>query len=108
VEDFWGGLSTTLYAELPHGGGVAKPFIKGSVRHRFDYSNEVFVPSQIANGVAFGTQTIAFDDDDTAWGAETGIEYAVERAEYSGSIFYEGSGDFDAIGGRLGAKFRLN
>lgn len=108
VEEHWGGLSGTLFAELPRGNGVLKPFVKVGVKHRFDYDNEVFIPRQTAGGVTFDSVRVRFDDDDTSINVEGGAQYAVGKWEYEASVFYDGSGDYDTVGGRIGAKISLN
>ncbi|MGI9385013.1 MAG: autotransporter outer membrane beta-barrel domain-containing protein [Methyloligellaceae bacterium] len=107
VEQLDGSFSATLFTEIPKGDAVWKPYVKGGVKHRFDYDNTIDLPAQTIANTAFNAQTIDFDDDDTFWNVEGGLVIARSRTKFNASVYYQGSDDVDTVGGRLGLTFQL-
>lgn len=107
VKSISGALSLTLFTQFQKGDAVVKPYIKGGVLHRLDHDNTVIVPTQTIQAATFNRTEISFDEEDTFATAEAGLSIAKKKASFNGSVYYQGSGDADIFGGRLGLNFKL-
>lgn len=107
VESVTGGLSLTLFSEIRKGDAIIKPYIKGGIQQRFDHDNTVIIPTQVIQGNTINRTEISFDEEDTFVTVEGGLSIARKKGSLNGSAFYQGSGDADIIGGRIGYNLRL-
>ncbi len=107
VESLTGGLSLSLFSEIRKGNAIVKPYIKGGIQQRFDHDNTVFIPTQIIQGNTINGTEVSFDEEDTFVLVEGGVSIARKKGSLNGSAFYQGSGDADVVGGRIGYNLRL-
>ena len=95
---FWGyGGSATLYATVPCGSLMWKPFVAVTVDSMFDFKHTLDIPAQtlaIADTVYYGSAQ-------TFVGTRAGIEAVDARAwRYGLEGYYRASSEFDVAGGR--------
>jgi hypothetical protein len=95
----------------PGDAAIAKPYIKLGIKEWFDFENRVVIPAQTTlDGtlIASPRRVANFTEDETFWNVEGGYLLEMQRTTFQGSVFYDGSGDAETIGGRLGLVFKTN
>ncbi len=100
--DGWtGSLSATLFSNISlSGGALCRPYIKGEIHEQFSYNNTVKDDT--------ASTDFEFGQSGTVGLAEVGLDYALPSVTFNAAIYGEAASDRAAVGGRLGAKFKLN
>lgn len=96
----WNGVfSATLFSEIKESSGsLLRPYVKAELREQLRYDNFVDTPFT----------TVHFTQDDTLGFGEVGFEYILPGYSLSASVYGEAAQDRATIGGKLGAKFKLD
>ncbi len=96
-----GSLSATLFFEKSStGGALFRPYIKGEVREQFSYNNTIECKTLAS--------TFEFGQADTTGVFEAGLDYVLPNVTFNASVYGEAASDQTTIGGKIGAKFKLN
>ena len=117
---FAGVAAVTIAVPMTQYGWQYSPFLKGAVKHRFDFDSKVTVsnPTTGLCAVPDGsggfdcstTQTYNLDSDDTSFRVGAGFTGDSDSGRTSSAfeLFYGGAGDFNEFGGRAQLLYRLN
>lgn len=101
----FGNVTGTLAIDIP---GVInwRPFIRGSIKHRFHERNEF----TIADDAAGITERVSVDADDTFYRIGGGITGKSNDGKTTLQLrgYYEGSGQTDEVGGTANVIIKLN
>jgi hypothetical protein len=101
VDGWSGSVSATLFAEKPFASGaLLRPYIKGEVREQFSYDNT------IEGGNS--SHACKFGEASTAGIFEAGLDYVLPSVVFNAAVFDESATDRITVGGKLGAKIKLN
>ncbi len=108
VDEFSGKIDVKLAYQMMHGGYSITPYLKGGVKHRFNYDNTMSATDNIGPVPAV---TIRYDlaSDDTFWRAGGGVGASFNGGAQTGvvELMYQGSGDSNEFIGRAQLVMKL-
>jgi hypothetical protein len=107
TDEFSGKAEVKLAYQLQEGIDVFTPYVKGGVKHRFDYDNSFSVvddPTFTFSG------PFVLTSDNTFWRAGGGLGFSFKNGDITGVIdgTYQGSGDSREVVGKAQLIFKLN
>jgi hypothetical protein len=107
TDEFSGKAEVKLAYQLQEGLDVFTPYVKGGVKHRFDYDNSFSVvkdPNFTFSG------PFVLTSDNTFWRAGGGLGFSFKNGDITGVIdgTYQGSGDSREVIGKAQLIFKLN
>ena len=102
----WTGTgAVTLFTNMTlQDNALLRPYIQGYLRQEWGYRNELEAIQ--SDGVFLGNFT--YDQKHLYGGVDAGFTYAQGNTTFGASIYYEGSGSEQTLGGRLGMSQKLD
>ncbi len=97
-------FSPMLFADLKAGDVNIRPFVQGTVRKLFDYTNKSRAYGAFIPGTVYGN----YDEARLFGTIEAGINASYQNWQFGLSVYTEQSDDSDTIGGKIGGSYQFN